>query len=186
MIPINSEMLTFNELIKQSMETLKQASNRILDQLIKLGGSMTDEQFTKKLPVLFQNSIGMHYRHIIEFYGIMLEGFRSGMVNYDSRGHDPELENNREICLQILQQMKNRFLEPIWPDPIELAGSYSVESDETFTVTTNAEREIVYNIEHAIHHMAIIRIAIQHEYPDLILQEEFGYALSTLKHLREK
>ncbi len=38
------------------------------------------------------------------------------------------------------------------------------ESDKIFTVPTNFEREMVYNIEHAIHHMAIIRIALQHEY----------------------
>jgi len=183
---IRDEIRTFDELINLGMETLRQASNRILDQLIVLGGSMTDEQFTKELPVLFMNSIGKHYRHIIEFYGVMLEGFDSGRVNYDSRSHDPYLERSRGKCLQVLQQLKNRFLEPVWPDPIELTGSYSLDSDKTFSLATNAAREIVYNIEHAIHHMALIRIAIQHEYPDLHVQEEFGYAISTLKHLREK
>ena len=116
----------------------------------------------------------------------MIEGFESGMVNYDSRSHDPSLERSREKCLQVLQQLKNRFLEPVWPDPIELTGSYSLDSDKTFTLATNAAREIVYNIEHAIHHMALIRVAIQHEYPDIRIQEEFGYAISTLKYLREE
>ena len=64
-------------------------------------------------------------------------------------------------------------------------GSYSPDSDEMFLVRTNAEREIVYNIEHAIHHMAIIRIALQHDIPDLELESDFGYAFSTLKHLRQ-
>jgi hypothetical protein len=183
---IHDEICTFDELINQDMDTLKQASNRILDQLIVLGESMTDEQFTKELPVIFLNSIGKHYRHIIEFYGVMLEGFESGMVNYDSRSRDPSLERSREKCLQILQQLKNRFLESVWPDPIELTGSYSLDSDKTFSLATNAVREIVYNIEHAIHHMALIRVAIQHEFPDIRIQEEFGYAISTLKHLRKE
>ena len=49
-----------------------------------------------------------------------------------------------------------------------------------------ADDELVYNIEHAVHHMAIIRIAVQHEFPDLALDDEFGYATSTLKYLRKQ
>jgi len=183
---IPDQIRTFDEQINLGMDTLKQASNRIFEQLIVLGESMTDEQFTKDLPVLFSNSIGKHYRHIIEFYGVMLEGFESGIVNYDSRSHDPNLERSRDKCLQLLKQLKNRFLEPVWPDPIELSGSYSLDSDKTFTLASNAAREIVYNIEHASPHLALIRVAIQHEFPDLQIQEEFGYAISTLKHLRKE
>ena len=186
MVIIRNEICTFEQLTRHGMETLKQASNQILNQLIELAGSITDEQFNKELPVLLQNSIGRHYRHIIEFYGVMLEGFHTGKVNYDNRKHDPELERSREKCFTELQRLKSSLLGPVWQDPMELAGSYSKESEEVFKVSTNAERELVYNIEHAVHHMAIIRIAIQHEFPELPLKDEFGYAISTLKHLRKK
>ncbi len=168
------------------MEQLKQACNEILDQLIELSKFMTNEQFTQPLAILLQNSIGKHFRHIIEFYRILLQGFHTGKVNYDSRQHDTELEQSREKCLLELQSMKSRFPEPGLKEPMELSGSYSMVSDEVFSITTNAERELVYNIEHAIHHMAIIRIALQHEFPEIQLSDQFGYAYSTFKHLRTK
>jgi len=186
MAAIPDEFRIFGSLSQIGMDTLKQASHQIIDQLTGLATSMTDEQYTQELPVLMNNSVGKHYRHIIEFYGVMLEGFHSGKVNYYNRKHDPELEQNRLKCLSELKRLKSRFLQPVWQEPMELAGSYAADSTDVFSVSTNAERELVYNIEHAIHHMAIIRIAVQHEFPGLKLQNEFGYAFSTLKYLRNQ
>jgi hypothetical protein len=33
--------------------------------------------------------------------------------------------------------------------------------------------------------MAIIRIALKHEFPDISVGKEFGYAYSTLKHIKK-
>ncbi|MFC2112691.1 DinB family protein [Bacteroidota bacterium] len=186
MAAIPDEFRIFELLSQIGMDTLKQASHQIIDQLTGLAASMTDEQYSQELPVLMNNSIGKHYRHIMEFYGVMLEGFHSGKVNYDNRRHDPELEQNRLKCLSELERLKSRFLQADWQEPMELVGSYSEDSTNEFSVSTNAERELVYNIEHAIHHMAIIRIAVEHEFPGLKLQDEFGYAYSTLKYLRNQ
>jgi hypothetical protein len=185
MVIIRNEIRTFEELTGEYMETLKQTSRQILEQLLGLAGKMTDKQFSMALPVLMDNSIGKHYRHIIEFYQVMLEGIGKGRINYDSRRHNLELEQSREKCLSELHRIRERFNEPFWQDPLELSGSYSLNSDELYSVSTNAEREIVYNIEHAVHHMAIIRIAVQHDIPELEIEPEFGYAFSTLKHLRQ-
>jgi len=168
------------------METIKQASKQIIEQLIRLAECISDENFTEPLSVLLNNSIGKHYRHIIEFYQVMFEGLNSGLINYDNREHDPELEQNRNKCLEALRSIEQRSMKPIMQKTMELSVSYSVESDDLFSVATHVEREMVYNIEHAIHHMAIIRIAIQHEFPDIRLEEEFGFAYSTLKHLRQQ
>lgn len=181
-----NENRTFGKLKEQCMETIQQTSKRILEQLIGLAENITDKNFTQSLPVLLYTSVGKHYGHIIEFYQVMLEGIHSGRINYDSRKRDPDLEDSRIRCLTELRKVERLFHEPLWPDPIELCGSYSAYSDEVFSVGTNAEREMVYNIEHAVHHMAIIRIAIQHEFPETRLPEDFGYAFSTLKHLRQK
>jgi hypothetical protein len=182
----HDEIRTFEQINRKSMETLRQESSRILDQLTELAGTLTDEQFTRELPVLLNYTIGKHFRHIMEFYGAMFEGFQSGRINYHRRKHDAGIEQNRITCIDELGRLKHRLLEPIWQEPLELSGSYSMDSDDEFALPTNAERELVNNIEHAIHHMAIIRIAVQHEYPDLPLRDEFGFATSTLKYLRNK
>ena len=186
MVAIRNEIRTFESLSQIGMDKLIEASYKIVDQLTRLAVSMTDEQYTRELQVLMNNSVGKHYRHIIEFYGVLLEGLNTGRVNYDSRKHDPELEQSLSKCLEELEQIRSRFLESLWQEPMELTGSYSVDSNDDFAVSTNAERELVYNIEHAVHHMAIIRIAVQHEFPELALEDEFGYATSTLKYLRKQ
>ena len=166
------------------MEQIKQATKEIIDQLKDLAEKLSQDDFTRSLPVLMESSIGMHYRHIIEFYEVMISGAGMGEINYDSRKHDPELEGSREKCLERLEWIRKVLtLEPGMK--LKLSGSYIRESDNRFTLSTNLERELVYNIEHAIHHMAIIRIALQHEFPDLSVSAAFGYAYSTLKHIKK-
>jgi hypothetical protein len=166
------------------MEQIKQAANEIIDQLTDLAEAFSPDDFTRPLPVLLENSIGKHYRHIIEFFEVMIAGAEKGEINYDDRKHDPALEQSREKCLERLRGIRNALtLGPA--RRMKLSGSYTREADTRFALFTNLMRELVYNIEHAIHHMAIIRIALQHEFPDIQVSREFGYAYSTLKHIQK-
>ena len=166
------------------MEQIKLTTSEIIDQLTDLAEKLSQDDFTRPLAVLMESSIGMHYRHIIEFYEVMISGAGTGEINYDSRKHDPELEQSREKCLERLKGVRKAItLEPAMN--LKLNGSYTRKTDIRFTISTNLERELVYNIEHAIHHMAIIRIALQHEFPDISIAKEFGYAYSTLKHIKK-
>jgi len=53
-------------------------------------------------------------------------------------------------------------------------------------IKTNALRELAYNIEHAIHHMAIIKIGINEVSPYILLPSAFGVASSTIRHLKKQ
>jgi len=48
------------------------------------------------------------------------------------------------------------------------------------TVTTTYFREIVYNTEHAIHHLALIKVALIEMNLDVVA-DDFGMAYSTMK-----
>jgi len=65
-----------------------------------------------------------------------------------------------------------------------LEASYDDSSDKTIFIESNYYREIAYNLEHTIHHMALIRIGIS-EVSSVLLSEDFGVASSTLKHRRQ-
>jgi hypothetical protein len=43
-------------------------------------------------------------------------------------------------------------------------------------------RELLYNLEHAIHHMALIQVAVRQAFPALTLPAHFGVAYSTVQH----
>jgi len=62
-----------------------------------------------------------------------------------------------------------------------LIVSYDKLGNDGFEFVTGLEGELVYNIEHAIHHMAIIRIAVEKELPSIKLDKYFGLACSTIR-----
>jgi hypothetical protein len=59
---------------------------------------------------------------------------------------------------------------------------YAVNPAEMQKVPTNFLRELVYNIEHAVHHMALIRIGVREVAPHITLPPDFGVAASTIRH----
>ena len=64
---------------------------RQINEVISQTGHL---EYASSLSVLFGSSIGMHVRHIIEFYQCLLEGSKSGTVNYDARKRDLLIETD--------------------------------------------------------------------------------------------
>jgi hypothetical protein len=67
---------------------------------------------------------------------------------------------------------------------LNLEATYDELSEVPVILATNYYREIAYNLEHTIHHMALMRIGIQ-EVSDISLSEDFGVASSTIKHRKQ-
>ena len=164
---------------------IKETSIDILDQLEGLVIKMEDDQYTEMLECLFENSVGKHIRHILEFYELMINGFDQGRVNYDKRKHDLSLEEDRKLAIEKIQSFKSRLNEINEDIPLTLETSYDIEGENSEIVRSSFMREMVYNIEHAIHHMAIIKIGVRQAFPQFILNENFGIAYSTVKYRRE-
>ena len=165
---------------------LKHTSIDILNQLILASKSLDDEAFRKPLAILSGNTIGKHIRHIIEFYDLMIVGLASSEVNYDQRSHDKVIEENRLMAIEKLNTLKLEFEQQKEDKPLTLLANYSTQENEPTVIKTSFFRELQYNIEHAIHHMAIIKIAITHALPKVQLPEHFGIAYSTIKYRKEQ
>ncbi|MEO0874367.1 MAG: DinB family protein [Bacteroidota bacterium] len=139
---------------------------------------LTVEEYQRPLDLLSSASIGQHTRHFIEFFQCLLQQLPSGEVNYDLRIRDQQIEQDPQFALlaieKICQQLENCDLQ----QQIQLSACYS----ETVAVGSNVARELVYNLEHTIHHLAIIRIGLAILRPDLELPKSFGIAASTTKY----
>jgi hypothetical protein len=152
--------------------------NKQLTDLLDLIGNLEPMQYTKKCTMLGDISIGQHVRHIVEMVQCLVQGYESGMVNYDARKRDVRIETDiyfaskkiNELVDEIL--LENKSME-LWREDAHSAS-----------VTTFYFREVVYNTEHALHHMALIRVALREMGLDIV-DEHFGVAPSTVRYLSD-
>lgn len=156
------------------------SSKKILTDLISLLHlPQAQEVYTTSVTVLSGGTIGQHIRHIIELYTCLLEGYYKECVNYDERKRELIIETIPTVALE-----KIHFII----DHIEMPDkSIIVESNlnnKNLKIQSSYYRELLYNLEHCIHHQALIRaalIALQQE----IVSENFGIAPSTLQYRQQ-
>lgn len=162
---------------------ISEACIRILDQLATLVQEIDGRDFTKPSKVLSQSTIGQHLRHTLEFFICFEQGFECGVVNYDKRAHDRLTETDKLVALNTIRRIRE-FVSALQGDtkPLRLEVGFDPDKEQYTSIETNASRELVYNIEHAVHHMAIMKIGIREVAPYISLPCDFGVAASTVRH----
>ncbi|GAA4415728.1 hypothetical protein GCM10023187_46480 [Nibrella viscosa] len=165
---------------------LQDVSAEIFGQLIGMTEKLTNEEYTRPLELLFHNSIGKHMRHIIEFYDLVLSGLHTGQLNYDRRNRDLALETDTQSAIAKLRAMSVLVEATPHDQVLTMEASYSPDAETDVSLSTTFYRELLYNIEHAIHHMAIIRIGLEAEFSHLTLPPNFGVAYSTVQYQNRK
>lgn len=158
---------------------LKYPLQNLLLQLRDVLEELTNEQYSNPIKVLSNGSIGQHIRHILEFFIELQKGYVSGHVDYDKRVRDIKMETNKVTAAEAIDSILNDLSRPNLD--IVLSVEYGAGSVPTARVQTNYYRELVYNMEHTVHHMALIRIGIE-AITGLQLPREFGVASSTLRY----
>lgn len=164
------------------MEHLTNACIRALDQLASAVEAMSPADFSRPSPALGGSTIGQHVRHTIEFFICLERGLATGVVNYDRRAHDKLIESHNALAFRAIQSIRRFVVSNVTNRPILLEVCYAHEEEESHEIQTTYFRELAYNLEHAIHHMAIIRIGMRDVMSYVALPDDFGIAASTVKH----
>jgi hypothetical protein len=140
---------------------------------------LNNEVYTKPSKLLYNASIGQHVRHIIELFIELNNGYENGTINYELRKRNYQIETDTHFASEQINALLKKINKP--DKPLLLATDYSKTDTDSITVQTNYYRELIYNLEHTVHHMALMRVAIN-EYTTIELNASFGVAVSTLKH----
>lgn len=163
------------------MQLIK-ACDAILNQLSYATEKLTDLEFTKPSESLSGSSLGQHLRHTLEFFICLEQGFKDGVVNYDKRAHDKMIEADKFIALSYIERIQQFIKKNTSDQALRLEVGYDLEHDQVVVIETNYFRELTYNIEHAVHHMAIMKIGIREVAPHIALPPNFGVAASTIRY----
>ncbi len=142
-----------------------------LDELIELVSNLKDDQYCF-VPRGETASIGRHLRHTLEIFLRLVDDYDSGQINYENRARNLALEEDRALAIHRLDYLKTNFEKP--DKSIELLNNQLV-------IKTSYFRELLYQLEHIIHHNAIIRPAVERFLGNAV-QKNFGYAPATIKY----
>src|SRR6478735_6684107 len=140
---------------------------------------LTDDQYVQPIPTLTNATIGQHVRHIIELFMCLENGYQVGLVNYEKRKRDYTIETNKAFAKQLLHSIATGLGKP--NKTLMLEAGYDDLSKDVVTIETNYLREVVYNLEHTVHHMALIRVGIT-SFAAVKLPDTYGVASSTIKY----
>jgi hypothetical protein len=163
------------------MNQLLTACESILGQLEYIVRQVNDRDFARPSSALSQATIGQHLRHTIEFFICLEDGFERGAINYDQRQRDQLIESDRQAALEVLLRIKKFTKCDREERKLVLEVAYERNHENWLSIETNYHRELIYNIEHAVHHMAIMKIGIREVAPYVQLPDDFGVAVSTLR-----
>jgi len=159
------------------------AAIHILHQGESLLRTLSEQDYTTRLPDAFNASIGGHYRHCLDHFSSVLWGMDAEVIDYDDRARDTRVETDREVALRLTRDLRDELLD-LQP---ELLGScarvrceVSYEPGVSPVTTSSLGRELVYAVAHAIHHFALI--AVMARLLGASLPEPFGVAPSTRAH----
>lgn len=137
-----------NELLIETKNTLIQLADVI--------NQVSYDEYVSPLPVLSNSTIGGHTRHIIELFQELFYGYDTGWVDYDMRKRNKRIETDIDYAVECIAEI----ITAVEKDNKPLLLS-TVYNEKATGIPSNYFRELMYNIEHCIHHQAIIRIGLE-------------------------
>jgi hypothetical protein len=153
--------------------------NNSLDELIGLLNQLSQEEYSEPCFELSGSSIGEHTRHIIEMFQCLNRNYDSSIVNYDKRERDVLIQTNTDFAIQMILDIKNSISKE--NKNLEL---HQIIDGESIQIQSNYYRELLYNLEHCIHHQALIKVAIL-KCKNVAVDENFGVARSTIEYRKQ-
>ena len=171
----------------RKIEDLVEENCQCLQQAINMINSISDDIYVRNDTACFKSGVGMHIRHIIDFYENFLKGY-GDRIDYDSRNRDPKMEADRHYGMEKIKGVINAMKKLTTvvdgsEDQLQVKNDSTNPQVDPFS-TSNVGRELQFLKFHAVHHYAMIAmiLTVQH----LKVPADFGYAPSTLQYLRQK
>jgi len=161
---------------------LHHSAKELLNQLDGIVAQCKEEDFSRPLVELSKATFGQHVRHTLEFFICLFDAKNEKIVNYDSREHDSEIETDKKLARSVISSISS-FIDDNKEDfEINFKANYTTNEGVDQTMKSSFFRELAYNVEHAIHHMALMKVAVNQTLRYIELPKDFGVASSTVRY----
>jgi uncharacterized damage-inducible protein DinB len=146
---------------------------------------MTDEQYTRAPVGEIRSSVGSHVRHCLDHVEAWVRAAESGELDYDHRERGTLLERDRAVALETVRRL-HQEVRAVPAEALHRALRLSAQlspGGPSYQAASSVMRELMFVVSHTIHHNALIAVMLRTlgaSAPD-----HFGYAPSTLTHLRK-
>jgi hypothetical protein len=156
----------------------------LIDQGVRLLGTLPPHVFTARSTMTLGASIGGHLRHNLDHYACFLRGLARGRIDYDDRERAADIETDPAAASAALRRAAAGLRSVTAPalDQDVAVRMDTGESEERPWTRSTVRRELQFLLSHTVHHYALIAM-ICHLH-DRAVDEDFGVAPSTLKFRR--
>lgn len=150
-----------------------------LDELIYLLDQLSDQDYAKSCQALSNATIGEHTRHILEMFQCLENSYDLGILNYDNRERNNQIQTETEFAKQCIVAIKMGL-----KSENKLIYLEQLIDGLNIRIQSNYYRELLYNLEHCIHHQALIKVAVL-QFENILVDENFGVARSTIEYRKQ-
>lgn len=163
------------------MNTLIEANLSCLEQGISMLENLSPDIYSRKCEDVFGSSIGGHFRHNIDHYTALMDGYGDSRIDYDERERCTGMEMDSSESLKTLEKL-TKFLKSLEDEDLDKPLLIRMDDGmESPWSRTSLRRELQFLLSHTIHHYALI-VSIAARFGVKDFPEGFGVAPSTLHY----
>jgi uncharacterized damage-inducible protein DinB len=147
-----------------------------LEQGIEILKRADDDLYARVIPPFERGGIGRHIRHVLDHFAVFWEGVEPGVIDYDDRGRNLSIEQNRLSALAMIESAKTKWMSWLKTHP-DLVRTVRVRHNGIWC-QSSVGRELQHLVNHTVHHYAFVAVILKIQQRSV--PEDFGVAPSTL------
>lgn len=163
----------------------KEGAVLLIDQIVQAMRIIPEESYSKPQSIFNDSTFGRHFRHIYDFFHCLCIQCDQKTVDYAARLRDEKIENDCDYAIERFEHVKYLLQSFDENTAVKVYTDFDESIDDRTAVNSSIGRELMYAYDHAVHHLAIIKIGLKTLDPALEIDERLGVAASTIQHQYE-
>lgn len=166
------------------LDDLKTANVEVLEQLLSILNSLSDELYRSSYMDDGSSAIGRHVRHIIDLYRALMTMDEADVIDFDKRNRGSLIEQDKSAAGNEVMQVLGWILalDNQANKQVMLKTEVSVYQTRQIMLETNVFRELCYVASHTTHHLALLTLLARSR--GIVIDKAIGVAPTTATYCR--